>query len=1363
MLARSHKTKDRDGAIDPRAIDLLEAMAMDPAAEHMYRVGHIQQRRRRAVQYIPARMPNQRPSAENKAGIEHSALHEPLHFDAQTPSTAQFESANLAHSLPSAGDIIPRTVPLVNLNKFDVSDAHESADNSDEEVYLRRVSVLYHELWSGDWIDHHMPSAGSADSQYGLDTEGELEVTAHENSQMDDAGTIDCESELEVTAHENSRTDDTGAMDCASDAVLELEPLERAAEAATMQAKITTATKPNTMPGTIALADNGRPDTNDSDKGNRRFPVLHNSWGSLADAYADSSPAVPAPRDRAMPGFSPSDLADALVGTVRRLEDDHTLLQHKRWSVVKELAVTEAHYLRDLLVLRAVFYEPLAEPASSAVLRADDAKTIFGNLNQVIDCARSLVEYLTVAAVYEANRCYALDDEESGDGSCADTSRPNTTQTPPAERVAEMDHGNDVQPRRRCGSRPASQPEAVHFAKCSNLALRNSAWADISIAQAFLLTSQRMERVYAQYCQGFEAASRRIIELKRTAAAASAATAVCATAPTTPMAAHQPMPSGSPFTDHLRGWRQQPAGYSSPAHSSIAGYGGSFGDAASEDLQADNNNPETAYAVAVQQLINEQALLLAGKTTSWDLPSLLIKPVQRILKYPLLIRSLLGLTPTHTLDHNRLEKAAQSVERIAETINAVNSTNGLRISTATTPSLTASSYDSQGRITRELRRVLRRKHGNPNHVRTKSHTESFVKDKLRMSVKLKHRMREPHDRSWPTAASTPTPSSGAEALIKQHETRISELVRALRRWENDLGSMLSQQRALAARWQDLYADIDSSLGPAANIEMFTPSLLSSARQSGEGFVSEGASGRGSNDLSRCFQQQWQLVPDLSLPVPGQIEHARKSKAPCRGANAIEGPGKVPWEALRRERAAQYRAALDSIYASVFPNVVCSPLQTTIYPVLHSLMQIYSDGPRYILSEIARAPGIAAQTATSIAEPDGDRLARLQRTLADDLPKLFEHERTVVQLVLEQVARIQHRFYAQVVEHLSGAATVKPCSAEQATADDSGDSTDDEPAAVRANAGRPYTSGRVLYRTKNAAQNPNRASVPSSSKLIKATFDRRLAERALPSPRTALPSASECTTQIRSGLWLLAQEAQRHGPAQSVVKQRHRRSTIEHGDGSDTVSNNSTSFDEYSSVSVFELASGAENESPVAVGSRSAWSIPVQNSSGDTDVYSDAVEQRSVSSRHMRKKSSGFIERIANFKPGKMIRGHPGSALAPNRAIDGSSMDNIKSRPQLGLGIGITDKELPPIPQTDGVCSSPQSALRAKSDADLRSAAAEWSEDMIRFEPLPTVDPIRFSKGFIDATFQLLDSQNQSTRESPAQELVDTGCKSDSDE
>ncbi|KAJ2351750.1 hypothetical protein IWW50_005624, partial [Coemansia erecta] len=216
--------------------------------------------------------------------------------------------------------------------------------------------------------------------------------------------------------------------------------------------------------------------------------------------------------------------------------------------------------------------------------------------------------------------------------------------------------------------------------------------------------------------------------------------------------------------------------------------------------------------------------------------------------------------------------------------------------------------------------------------------------------------------------------------------------------------------------------------------------------------------------------------------------------------------------------------------------------------------------------------------------------------------------------------------------------------------------------------------------------------------------------------------------------------------------RHRRSTIEHADSSDTVSDNSTSFDEYSSVSVFELASGVENESPAIAGARSAWSIPAESRPGDTAMYPDAADQRSVSSRHVRKKSSGFIDRIASFKPGKMIRGHPSSTLLPNRATDGSSMDSIKSRPQLGLGIGVSGESPPPVPPIERVRSRSQSALRTKSDADLHSAAMGWSEDVLKFEPLPVVDPIRFSKGFIDATFELLGAQDRSVEEPPANEL-----------
>lgn len=62
---------------------------------------------------------------------------------------------------------------------------------------------------------------------------------------------------------------------------------------------------------------------------------------------------------------------------------------------------------------------------------------------------------------------------------------------------------------------------------------------------------------------------------------------------------------------------------------------------------------------------------IQGKTTSWDLGSLLIKPVQRVLKYPLLLREILALTSPEHLDHDDLASALKEIEDVAENINEI--------------------------------------------------------------------------------------------------------------------------------------------------------------------------------------------------------------------------------------------------------------------------------------------------------------------------------------------------------------------------------------------------------------------------------------------------------------------------------------------------------------------------------------------------------------------------------------------------------------------------------------------------------------------------------------------------------------------
>ncbi|KAI9591796.1 Dbl homology domain-containing protein [Syncephalis fuscata] len=62
---------------------------------------------------------------------------------------------------------------------------------------------------------------------------------------------------------------------------------------------------------------------------------------------------------------------------------------------------------------------------------------------------------------------------------------------------------------------------------------------------------------------------------------------------------------------------------------------------------------------------------LAGKTTSWDLGSLLIKPVQRVLKYPLLIQEILKHTDAEHSDHRQLLRLSGELQNMADRINEV--------------------------------------------------------------------------------------------------------------------------------------------------------------------------------------------------------------------------------------------------------------------------------------------------------------------------------------------------------------------------------------------------------------------------------------------------------------------------------------------------------------------------------------------------------------------------------------------------------------------------------------------------------------------------------------------------------------------
>ena len=67
--------------------------------------------------------------------------------------------------------------------------------------------------------------------------------------------------------------------------------------------------------------------------------------------------------------------------------------------------------------------------------------------------------------------------------------------------------------------------------------------------------------------------------------------------------------------------------------------------------------------------LKECQLYASDLTTAWNLDSLLVKPVQRILKYPLLLQSLLAQTPVNHPDFIALDNAAREIVAVSTRIN----------------------------------------------------------------------------------------------------------------------------------------------------------------------------------------------------------------------------------------------------------------------------------------------------------------------------------------------------------------------------------------------------------------------------------------------------------------------------------------------------------------------------------------------------------------------------------------------------------------------------------------------------------------------------------------------------------------------
>lgn len=73
----------------------------------------------------------------------------------------------------------------------------------------------------------------------------------------------------------------------------------------------------------------------------------------------------------------------------------------------------------------------------------------------------------------------------------------------------------------------------------------------------------------------------------------------------------------------------------------------------------------------IKTFLEESRARMQGRTNAWDLSSMVVKPVQRVLKYPLLLKRLLENCDAAHADFENLTGAFGAMEDVAELINEV--------------------------------------------------------------------------------------------------------------------------------------------------------------------------------------------------------------------------------------------------------------------------------------------------------------------------------------------------------------------------------------------------------------------------------------------------------------------------------------------------------------------------------------------------------------------------------------------------------------------------------------------------------------------------------------------------------------------
>lgn len=193
-------------------------------------------------------------------------------------------------------------------------------------------------------------------------------------------------------------------------------------------------------------------------------------------------------------------------------------------------------------------------------------------------------------------------------------------------------------------------------------------------------------------------------------------------------------------------------------------------------------------APTLKTYLSECANLSHGRTTAWDLASLLIKPVQRCLKYPLLLDQLLATTPEDHPDRPHLQRAYSEMLLVAEHIN-----------------------ENKKRTDLVTRIVSKEK---PSHRRdtSRSVSDSLSKKLRRTSQRTRNVFDTLPDRNGDEMF------DALVALVHSTRTGAQRFCQEMQEWAGNTRVALEAQARLVEGWIDMYAPLMGERQAAASHE-----------------------------------------------------------------------------------------------------------------------------------------------------------------------------------------------------------------------------------------------------------------------------------------------------------------------------------------------------------------------------------------------------------------------------------------------------------------------------------------------------------------------------------------------------------------